>query len=689
MPDESVAFIDDYVEEREETPQNITDQFSEQELDEIAELISREFEIDESNFAPRKRLIEEIYALALQALDVKNYPWEGASNIKYPVITKAALSFSALASPAIIKDSDVVKGAVIGNDDGDEAIKGPDGKPLIDPDSGKPKRKNAGLKQKKADRVSKFMSHQVLNDIDGWEDEMDKILLINPIIGCTFKKVYYDPMQRKNVSRLVLPQYLIINIDAQSVESASRASELIEMYPNEIESYIRAGIFRNFDYNQSTETLRDNYNEAEEQGTSNASDSTIPHVFIEQHRYLDLDNDGYEEPYIVWLHKQTNKVVRILPRFEEEEDVLYDGEKVIKIFPENQYIKYPFIPDPEGSPYDIGFGHLIRHLNDAVNATTNQMIDQGHRYTMGGGFIGSGLRMKSGTLRFKPGEYKRVQSQGVAIRDNVVNLPMPEPSTVLMALMESLLNAAEDIAAMSRIMAGDIPANTPATTALAAIDQGLQPFKAIFKRMHRALKKEYGRLFDLNQKHLTQEEYMRVLDDPAADVGADFSKTDIDVIPVSDPESLTSTQSFVKAQFFMSFLDDPLFDGVELRKRILEAMRVQDIDELVKVPKQQGPDPLVQAQMMALESQVVAQKDESKNKAREQNRKDMEFGLKLEESIAGMKKTLADATKSLAQAESEEEGVQLEQYKAQLETLTQLKERLNSGNNSRVVDTMA
>jgi chaperonin GroES len=645
--------------------QNLTHYFDDSTLSEIGHKCVREYEIDESNFNERKRKIEDLYKLALQAVEAKNYPFPGASNIKYPLLTKAALGFASLAYPSIVKDGQVVKCDPVGNDEGGEVVKGPDGEPLVDTETGAEVKKNAGVKQAIGERVSTFMSHQILEDMDGWEDDMDKILHIIPIIGCAFKKTYFDPLESKNVSRLVLPQFLIMNIDAKNVESASRVSELIELYPNEIQENINAGIFRDFKYQTSNETLSDNYQDSK--GTSHDQDEDKPHVFIEQHRRLDLDDDGYAEPYIVLVHKESNEVARIIVRFDIK-DILADTSRIIRIKPQCYYTKFGFIPDPEGSPYDIGFGHLLQHTNEAVNASINQLIDAGHRYIMGGGFIGDGLRMKGGTLKFRPGEFKRVKTSGMSVRENVVSLPMPEPSPVLMALMEFLIKAAEDMASMAKVMAGDIPANMPATTALASIEQGLQPFKAVFKRVHRALKKEFKRLFYLNQQYLSEKDYLRVLDDPAASVERDFNERAVDVVPVSDPEMISSTQSLIRAQALMEFKDDPLIDGVKIRKKILKAMNIHD-DDLVKIPPQ-SVDEVAEAQKLALAAQVESLKQEN-------IRKNAEAEAKVKKTDAEIQKIIADATYALARAENEDKGMQLEIYQTQLQQLAQRRERQN------------
>jgi chaperonin GroES len=655
--------------------ENITDLLSEDNLKNIAADCFADFDIDDQNFKSRREKIEELYKLALQVKEEKNYPFTGASNVKYPLLTKAALSFAALAYPAIVKDNTVVKGTAVGSDEGGEVVNDAQGQPIIDQATNKPMRKNAGLKGKRAARVGEFMSWQVLDDMDGWEDDMDKLLHIIPVVGCAFKKTFYDPIDKKNVSRLVLPQYLIVNLHAKTMQSAMRVSEIFDLYPNEIEENIRLGLFREFDYSQTaTESKAETYKPSE---AATSADSEKPHQFIEQHRWLDLDGDDYKEPYIVWLHKDTREVVRIMARFDQKDiigNVTTDAagnpsvSDIKRITAQCYYEIFNFIPDPEGSIYGIGFGHLLQHLNEAANTSINQLIDAGHRNIMGGGFIAAGLRIKSGDMRFRPGEYKRADSQGGVLKDSIVPLPMPEPSQVMMALMQFLIEAAEAIAIMTKALNGDTPANMPATTALATIEQGLQPFKAVFKRVHRALKSEFQRLYYLDQKYITPEQYRAVLGDEAADVKADFQSGDVCVYPVSDPEMVNNIEQIMRASILAEYKDDPLVDAVEVRKRIFRAVNIKDVDDLVKIPPK-VPDELVEAQKAALNAQTQQAQAEVEKLNRDNERADIKMALEIEETMAGIQVDISTSVLNLAKAQATEHGVNTDVFMANVKAL--------------------
>lgn len=647
--------------------QNIASKIDRRELEELSIQVVSDFEIDDTNFATKRDRISDLYALALQTLEQKDYPFPKASNIKYPILTKAAISFASMAFPAIVQDDKLVKGKVIGKDEGGDYVLDSNKQPMLDQHTGEKIRKGKGEKQKKADRVAAFMSNQIIEEMDNWEDDMDKLLHILPIIGCAFKKTYYDYSKRKNISSLVLPQYLICNDDG------SRKSELINLLPHEIEENIRLGIFEQFDYNTSNETKEDTYHDQDREEKSIHVDADSPHVFIEQHRRIDLDGDGYTEPYVVWVHKESNTVVRVLARYEAEDIELDAKGGVLKVSEQHMYTKYGFIPDPEGSYYDIGLGHLLQHLNISINTTVNQMIDQGHRYTMGGGFIAEGTKLKGGDLKFRPGEYKRVRASGMSLRESVVNLDMPEPSTVLFALMEALVNAAEDIAMLAKAMSGDIPANVPATTMLTIIEQSLTPFKAVFKRIHRSLKHELKRLAYLNKMYLDVAEYRDVLDDPEATLD-DFNAGDI--APISDPDIVNNVQKMVRAQILMDMKDDPFVNPVEIRKRALQGMGIKDVDRLVRAPEPQGLDEVQQAQIALFNKQIEEIGQNMQIKA-------IEAQIKIDESIEEVKNIRADTIKKLAEAESEEAGTQLNQLNSYVENMQKLRERLvNAGDQS-------
>lgn len=649
---------------------NITDKIENEELEEISSKVIGGYEIDNTAFIRRKEKIEKYYKQAGQVIESKNYPFENASNIKYPLLTQAAISFAAIAYPSLIRGGEVAKYRVIGNDEGKDPIINPTtGEPLLNVETGKPIRPEAGAKARRGKRIAEHMNYQLLEENPDWEDDLDRILTIIPIVGCAFRKTYQDPVRDECVSKLVLPQFLVVDQNAVSFENAQRVSEEIILYPNEIQSNIRLGIFKDFDYGVSN-SVRDGEISSNDDGQKTTEyDEDCPHAFIEQHCWLDLDEDGYSEPYIVWIHRDSSSVVRIMARYNID-SITENGGEIKRIIPDVYYTKYGFMPDPEGGFYDIGFGDLLYGLNSAVDTSINQLIDSGHRYVMGGGFIGRDLRMKGGSMKFKPGEFKSVNNAGTTIRDSVLPLPMPEPSVVLFQLMQFLIQAGEQIASLTKVMVGEIPANTQATTAMAALEQGMQPFKRIFKRVHRALKSELKKVYRLNSIYLDADKYNNILDE---DVSIDdYNTKDFDIVPYSDSEMINNIQRFARAQFLNEYKDDPLIDQVEIRKEIFTIVGIENTDDLIKEPQPQGADPLVEAQVKLADAQIM--------------RNNSDIALNEQETMAKIGNIKADTAKkasdsllSLAKAESEEEGTQFDLHKQELD---QLNEEFNGNDNN-------
>ena len=184
---------------------NIAEQLDEQRLEEIGQEAKKGFELDLASCSDYHVAIDKWLALAKQTVEMRTWPWPNASNVKYPLLSTAAMQFNARAYPALVpSDGNIVKTVVIGSD------------PM-------------GEKKLRADRVSKYMSYQILKEMDGWEEDMDKLLLMLPIIGMAFKKTYFNSVTKKNVSELVLPKNLVVNYWAKTLEEADRVSEIIMM----------------------------------------------------------------------------------------------------------------------------------------------------------------------------------------------------------------------------------------------------------------------------------------------------------------------------------------------------------------------------------------------------------------------------------------------------------------------------
>ncbi len=596
MQDESLRKIIDST--------NLVSELSDDQLMKLSDQCKSGFEADLTSRAEWDKQAKEWTKLALQVREQKQYPWTGAANVKYPLLSTAAMQFNARAYPSLIPSTgDIVKTVTIG----------------ADPN---------GEKKKKADRIGKYMSYQILHQMDGWEEDMDKLLMVLPIVGLCFKKTYFNSITKKNVSELILPSNLVVDYWTKTLEESERVSEIIMMSQRVLKSRQMAGIFADIDLGEPPIPETDAWNGAFRQ------DETLPWQLIEQHCYFDKDDDGYPEPYIVTFERSSGKILRVVARFDEEGVSLNEEGKLAEIRPIQYYTKYGFIPNPDGSFYDLGFGVLLGPINESVNTLINQLIDSGHLYNLQAGFLGKGLKLKMGEHVFKPGEWKTVNSTADDLKKQILPLPVKEPSMVLFQLMGTLITSGKELASVAEIFVGKMPGqNTPATTTMATIEQGMKVFTAVYKRIYRSLSIEFQKLFDLNHTYADPATYQAVVDDYVDP--EDFNGQDFDVIPGADPNAMSQTEKLMKAQGLMELLPTGVLDPIKVISRVLEAQEQPNWQDLFTQEVQQTgqiqpqPDPKLQEMQMKgqIEQQKVAMQAQAQQQKMELEARDKQVQL--------------------------------------------------------------
>jgi chaperonin GroES len=616
---------------------NLVSMLPQETVDKIGTEVVRGYDIDKASRSDWEKQTKTAMELALQVSTEKSWPWPKAANVKYPLITTAAIQFSARAYPAIVKGQEVVKGEVLGPDPG-------------------------GQKKERADRIGRHMSYQVLEEIEDWDEEVDKLLMRMSIVGCEFRKTYFDKALARNCSDLVEAKFVVYNHKVP-FRKLRRLTHLLFMFKNEVIERQRGGLWADI----GELGLPD--------GEDNDEDGHFE--FLEQYCWYDLDEDGYKEPYIVTVKKDSGKVVRILPNFEgvlvrpgdpgtkRGVHVNANGE-ISKIDQVDYWTKFGFMPNPDGGSYDLGLGILLNPINETVNTVLNQMLDAGTRANTGGGFIGSGLKMKAGPVKFAPGEYKPVDVSGGKIADNIYHLESPGPSPVLFNLLGMLIEAGKDISSVKDILTGDQQVNQTATTTLALIEQGQKVFSAIYKRVHRSLKQEFKKLYRLNKLYLQPEDYYRFQDEVEPIYLEDYQGDDTDVAPVSDPTLVSDAQELTRSEALMQFVGDPFINQRELRVKRLQALKVQDIETLLDT-SQNPPPPMDPAQaqkaMQEIEAkgQEVAQQEQAIGEQIQQAQAEMERREQaLQQEIQRADQALAAKAQEL---EAAEQAIQAEMDK--------------------------
>ncbi len=466
----------------------------------IADAVVLEFDLDKDSRSDWEETISKATDVANQTFTEKTFPWKGAANIKFPLLSSASIQFAARTYPELIQDGRVVEAYVSGQD----------------PD---------GTRADRAARISAYMSYQLLVESDDWESDTDKLLHMLPIVGTVFRKTYYDPITKKPCSDVCTPVDIVIHNSAKSVESARRVSHVIYLYENDIIERINAGIFCDIDLN-----ILKNSNLSGDSNKNDAQDTDKSYECIEQHRYWDLDGDGYKEPYIVTVHKESMTLLRMVARWDMSGIKLTDADKVLYIKPVCYFTDYHFLRSFDGSFYSLGFGVLLYPVNAAVDSIFNQLLDAGTLSNLQSGIIGSGLRIQGGKLSLAPGEWKKIETMGQDIQANVFPMPVREPSQTLLELLQLLIQAGKDLSGVIDIMPEDQQTqNVPATTMVSMLDQRLKPLKAIFKRIYQAFKKEFQKLYRLNSIYLPEQPfYFNILNQQNAIAKQDFKEPDYD-----------------------------------------------------------------------------------------------------------------------------------------------------------------
>jgi chaperonin GroES len=617
---------------RELLGKNLVKTFSKEKIEKIGQQCLEGFKEDLRSREDWERDLDDWLDLAMQIREHKSFPWPQASNVKYPLLSTASMQFAARSYPSLVpSNGKVVVGQVVGKDP-------------------------QGVKQAKADRVATYMSWQVLKDMDNWEEDMDKLLMMLPIIGTVFKKTYYDKSSEKVCSYLLSPKHLVVNYWATSLDNAERISEIVEVSPRVLKERQRLGIYDDVDLASATVDMEIGRAAMTSGFPQTAVDTTTPYQLIEQHTYYDADNDGYEEPYIVTFHRQSGKVLSIVPRFHEEQITLNDKQQIAKIDPIQYYTKFSFVPNPDGSFYDLGFGVLLGPINEAVNTLINQLVDAGTLSNLQSGFIGKGLKLKAGDNILKPGEWKPVAAAGDDLRKQIVPLPAKEPSNVLFELMGALVTSGKELASVAEIFTGKMPGqNTPATTTMATVEQGMKVFTAVYKRIFRSLTAEFKKIYKLNKLYLDPNTYIDVLDAP---VGPDdFSMAGYDICPGADPTAVSQNEKLMKAQGLLELLPSGVLDPVKVVMRVLDAQEQPNWQELLnpqvaqtgQVPPQPDPKQMEMQMKMQMEQQKAGMKMQMDQQKMELEKRTAEQKLAMEQQVHAQK---MQQTAEMAQVQS-------------------------------------
>ncbi len=628
---------------------NLVDRFDEEDLASIGNAMREQYETDLQSRELWEERMQAGMDLAMQVQQEKTWPWPNCSNINFPLVTIHARAY-----PAIVNGRNVVGMRVLGPDP-------------------------EGVEQARADRISKYMSYQLLEEDSCWEDDLDRSLLAAAIVGCDFVKSHR--VDGRTTSESVSARDLVLNYYAKTVERCSFKTHVYEWYRNDIHERIAAGTIKDVSqeaWYQGAAVLRNEVGDDREDRRTGqeqpSSDMITPFTILEHHCWLDLDQDGYAEPYIVTTEWGSEEVLRIVARFDREEDIIRNNKGgIVKIIPTEYFTKRPFIPSPDGGIYGVGFGLLLGPLNESVNSAINQLFDAGTLANTAGGFLGRGAKIRGGVVEFRPFGWNRVDSSGDDLRKNIMPLPVREPSTVVFQLLSLLIDYTNRISGATDMLTGQNPGqNTPAQTSQAMIEQGQMIYSAIFKRVWRSLKWEFKKLYNLNALYLPIS--LNYGDAGGTIAREDFSGSVNGIVPAADPTITSDSAMFARAQLLKAAAQGtPGYNVDAVEREFLRAIGITDSKFIYPglAGVEQGPSEKVQIQM--LKNEAAAQKLEIE-------RQKMMLTLQEAQRVNNGKIMVmeAQAQKLMKDANLAETDMQIQAFRAAIEALREQNKNADS-----------
>lgn len=601
---------------------------------------------------------------------LKNFPFENASKIVFPLLGPAVIQMGARLDQHVVRNGRVAEFGIIGPD-----------QPASDSQTGQPGIQ--GIKQQKASRASEFISYQLLIKSDTWLLDQNKQNQIVSSWGVGFKKIYYDSILDEPVSELLNPEDVIINNSITSLDKAPRITIRRYLTKNDIIEKQRSGEFLDEDLDQLQVSSVDNPEK------ENDSQETNPvYEFLEQYCWLDLDDDGYAEPYCVYVHNQAEKVYAIYPAFDFADIKIEPTKGTILGIPMNHNIvDQHCIADPQGKYWSFGLNALLVHINLAINTILRQLLDAGTLANAAActGFVTRAFKSREREMKIKLGQFNVIDlPPQVRIQDQMANMPFGEPSQVLLGLLQMMVQQGQQVGFMSDILTGDTQTqNTPATTMLAAVEQSTRAFKPVVQNLYQSQKSELKIICKLDDKHLNKQMYAQFCGMPVEIVEHDFDLKSLDIIPVADPTMSSEAHKFARLQLLVQLGQNPGFISAMNVQNTLELI-YQEVEfpnpqAMIKPPAPPPPDPrliAVQAQQQQADKDRIIKQQEAQIKGQKvqidafkaQTGRIEAVHKEANSQIDNMKK-LVDAHTASANTSIQQQQIQIQKAKLASDTL--------------------
>ena len=503
--------------------------------------------------------------------DQRTEPFQGASGATHPVLAEAVTQFQALAYKELLPSDGPVRTMVMG---------------VSDP-----------MKEQQAQRVKNFMNYQLMDQMQEYEPEFDQMLFYLPLSGSTFKKVYFDDLLGRAVSKFIPADDLVVPYTATSLDDAESVIHVVKMSENDLRKQMAAGFYSDIELTKPTGTVTNDLEEKEREVEGVSKSQRVDPLYTILECHVNLDLEGFEDvgpdgeptgiklPYVVTIEEGSRKVLSIRRNFAPNDP------KKIKI---QYFVHFKFLPGL--GFYGLGLIHMIGGLSRTATAALRQLLDAGTLSNLPAGFKQRGVRVKDDAQNIQPGEFKDVDTPGGNLKDAFVFLPYKEPSQTLLQLMGIVVQAGQRFASIADMQVGDGNQQAAVGTTVALLERGSRVMSAIHKRLYVSLKKEFKLLAGVFGTYLPPE---YPYDVPGA--ARNIKQTDfddrVDILPVADPNIFSMSQriSMAQTQLQLAQSNPQMHNMYEAYRDMYTAVGVKNIDRILPPPPQNQPkDPALE-----------------------------------------------------------------------------------------------
>jgi len=536
---------------------NMAEDMDEDELADIAATVIENFEADKDSRAEWESMFERGFDLLGLKLEQGTEPFEGACTAVHPLLIESAVKFQSKASGELFPANGPIKSQILG--------------------------KSTQEKELQANRVQNFMNYQVTEQMPEYFDEFERMLFHLPLIGSAFKKLYYDATVKRPKSEFIPIDQFYISYYATDLSNADRYTHVIYRSPVELKRDIKAGVYEDVELSSPSEYPSTPFSEKMDTiiGLSPTSDNDPQYVLLEQHCYLDIEEEDIPLPYIVTVEQQSRQILSIRRNYKQDDP---NKEKV------NHFVHYRFVPG--FGFYGLGLIHFLGNLTMSATAAMRSLIDAGQFANLPGGFKAKGVRMVGDNSPIAPGEFKEVEATGIDLSKAIIPLPYKEPSSTLFQMLNFVATAGQKFADSTEQVISDAASYGPVGTTMALLEASSKFFTAIHKRVHKSQKDEFRILARIDYEYLPQEYPYDVPYEDRSIFRQDFDGR-IDIIPVSDPNIPSNAHRMMMANMALQMAQQSppgMFNLEALNRTILNAANMPNADEIL--PPKIEPKPM-------------------------------------------------------------------------------------------------